>query len=88
MTAGWDNTGLTNGDIANSKNWRHAANTLGLKHGLGAGTWDSKEPVRATQKTAVETAKLSHKALHQRTIAAATVPTRLQLRAAAVGCQN
>ena len=54
VSAGWDNTGLVHGDIANSKNWKHASNTLGLRHDLGAGTWnDSEEPVRAKQKTAV-----------------------------------
>ena len=82
VTTGWDNTGLVHGDIANSKNWRHAANTLGLKHDLGAGTWCSEdEPARETQTTAVESAGLSRKSMHQRSIAAAGVKTLLRLRA-------
>ena len=41
VTSGWDNTGLTKGDIADSKNWQNAADTLGLKHDLGVGKSDA-----------------------------------------------
>ena len=86
VTAGWDNTGLgAIGGVANSKNWKHASSSLGLKHDLGAGTrGGSDEPLNETETgaTAVVRAELGRKALHQRAIAAAMVPTTFKIRAA------
>ena len=76
--------GLTKGDIANSKNWQNAADTLGLKHDLGAGESGTPRYTPAARFTPVESAQISRKLLHQRAVAATTPgSTSLRLRAVA-----